>query len=329
MYNTGPPSVTWGTCSAVISPYAEMIDLGTTHFLQFCIQYASIALLYYDYALTFSLEVKYIWTAKIRMTTILYSFCRYGLVANVVYLLNIGNGLNISCDNGYRISGALSVLGRISIVVIWTARTYALFNRSKIILSFFTILGSSIIILSIVHVPFITCTSNSTMPKVGGLMTILMAVFEIASAALTTLRSFQALRVSGLQRQPRNGFIFLVLDQGVLYFSFMSLFTLASIILGALYPDGFLQRLLNALTLPLCGLLTARFFLHLRQWENKHSARNFPDHTSTRHSTDIQFTTLMTALSSFADEFGEDPIVRTEREHNQSTIGNDLGVDNG
>lgn len=93
-------------------------------YIQFSIQYASIGtipgflvhiwlpiwtsilvLLYYDYTLTFSLEVEYIWNAKFRLSTILYIFCRYALVANVAYLLNMSNKLNIQVSALFQASG--------------------------------------------------------------------------------------------------------------------------------------------------------------------------------------------------------------------------------
>lgn len=54
-----------------------------------------IVLLYYDYALTFRSECKYIWRAESRTkpSTILYIFCRYALVANVLYLLAVSGKL--------------------------------------------------------------------------------------------------------------------------------------------------------------------------------------------------------------------------------------------
>ncbi|KAF8069929.1 hypothetical protein FPV67DRAFT_992986 [Lyophyllum atratum] len=69
---------------------------GNSHLIQFCIQWSSIALLYYDYVLTFSMEVQYIWTKKFRISTVLYFCCRYSLVANVVYLFTIANKITAS-----------------------------------------------------------------------------------------------------------------------------------------------------------------------------------------------------------------------------------------
>lgn len=53
------------------------------------------ALLYYDYFLTFSMEVKYIWRRKFRLSTLLYIWCRYGLVANVIYVLSFANKMKV------------------------------------------------------------------------------------------------------------------------------------------------------------------------------------------------------------------------------------------
>lgn len=53
----------------------------------------SVALLWYDYALTFPMEVEYIWGERFRLTTFLYILCRYALPANILYLLAISKHL--------------------------------------------------------------------------------------------------------------------------------------------------------------------------------------------------------------------------------------------
>ncbi|TCD68136.1 hypothetical protein EIP91_011502 [Steccherinum ochraceum] len=57
------------------------------YLLAFDMQWASIALLWYDYCLTFPMEVRYMWGTKFRLSTLLYILCRYALIANVLYLL--------------------------------------------------------------------------------------------------------------------------------------------------------------------------------------------------------------------------------------------------
>lgn len=54
----------------------------------------NIALLWYDYGLTFPEEVRYMWRSKEwKVSTFLYIFCRYALPANLLYLLAIANKL--------------------------------------------------------------------------------------------------------------------------------------------------------------------------------------------------------------------------------------------
>lgn len=45
---------------------------------------------------SFSLTVRFIWLSRFRMSTPLYVFCRYGMIANVLYLCNIAGLLGTS-----------------------------------------------------------------------------------------------------------------------------------------------------------------------------------------------------------------------------------------
>ncbi|KAF8056523.1 hypothetical protein FPV67DRAFT_1431157, partial [Lyophyllum atratum] len=301
----------------------------SSSFLQFSIQWSSIALLYFDYALTFGMEVEYMWRQKFRFSTILYICCRYGLVANIVYLLTIANKITLSvtrCNAGYRISGALSVLGRTAVVIVWGARTYAVFARSRLVLTFFGTIGLMIVILDVVSCSTLReDTLCSKYPQIhvpttifGGLLAIMMCIFEICSAGLTTLRSIQALNVGGPWRSQKKGFMYLLFEQGTLYFCVVTVFTITSLALNVV-SGGFLQRLLNAYTVPLSGLMTARFLLHLRKWESKHVGFQSagPRQAAEREeTTTMDFTTSAkdsvgrSTISSYIDEFGEDPLQR-------------------
>ncbi|KAJ3831305.1 hypothetical protein F5878DRAFT_549710, partial [Lentinula raphanica] len=120
-------------------------------YLQYDVTWASIALLYYDWALTFPDEVEYIWKAGIAFPTVLYVFCRYALLANVMYLLEISNllgsrvthfsSLSITCDNWAKFVAALSVFGRAAIIVTLIGRTYAVCSQSRWILAYLLALG--------------------------------------------------------------------------------------------------------------------------------------------------------------------------------------------
>jgi Family of unknown function (DUF6533) len=74
---------------------------------------ALTALLYYDYALTFGMEVKYMWGQKFRISTVLYIWCRYALVANIIYLLTISGKIHIrvrSCPSKFRRETLMSTI---------------------------------------------------------------------------------------------------------------------------------------------------------------------------------------------------------------------------
>ncbi|KAL4256463.1 DUF6533 domain-containing protein [Pleurotus pulmonarius] len=299
-----------------------MATKAATHYLQFDIQWSSIALLFYDYALTFPLEVKYIWGSKVRLSTTLYIFCRYALVANVLYLLAIANRLK------QRIIGALSVLGRTAVIVTFTGRTYAIYARNTYILIYLGLIGTACIALDIAHVPGLRCVGSSSNPlqqpltisTANLLLSILMVVFEYSSAILTITRSLMAFKV-GRRKGRSKGLINIIFEQGVLYFSIISLFTTTAVILNVEAPAGFFQRLLNAYTLPLSGLLTARFLLHIRAYEDKEHSRALA--AQTRTGT-LHFDTLTTlasfraaagdAISSMVDQFGGDPVEAAQRQ---------------
>ena len=52
-----------------------------------------VALLWYDYAVTWTREVQYFWTKRFTLSTALYVLCRYGMVANILYTLALADKL--------------------------------------------------------------------------------------------------------------------------------------------------------------------------------------------------------------------------------------------
>ncbi|KAJ7600522.1 hypothetical protein C8J56DRAFT_1156876, partial [Mycena floridula] len=278
-----------------------------TLFLKFLIQYSSIALLYFDYILTFGMEVKYVWRSRFRLSTILYVFCRYALVANILYLLAISNKLNdsLTCDQWYKVIGSLSVLGRLSVVVTMTMRTWVVCGRNYGILIPLALLGVACMVSDIWHLPHLKCSGSSSLPI--EILGILMVIFEFISAFLTTFRSFQAFKVGGAWRDQRNGILFLIFEQGLWYFCVMFVLTIASVILNIRGKSGLLQSLLNAHLLPLSCLLTARFLLHLREWEDDHAGQVNPL-GNPLSTVEFQTGSTGTIFLSVMDEFGRDPV---------------------
>ncbi|KAF9000130.1 hypothetical protein BDQ17DRAFT_1360147 [Cyathus striatus] len=280
-----------------------MAQLTSSKFIQFCLQYSSLALLYYDYFLTLGREIKYIWFRKIRLSTLLYVFCRYAMLANVIFVL----ALTKNCNAAYQLSSALSVLGRAAIMLVWGMRTYAVFGRSRIVVAIFGTLGLFVFILAALHVPHVSCNGSTT-----NLVSAFTVVFEVLLTGFTTFRGIQALRAGGPWKNQRDGLVFMILEQGIIY-RFVTGFTTTALVLNyAASPGSFLQKLLNGLTIPISGLMTARFLLHLREWEGRRLATSADVRTGAELET-LQFARTArprqerSLLYSLTEDFGEDP----------------------
>ncbi|KAJ7438772.1 hypothetical protein B0H11DRAFT_2356679 [Mycena galericulata] len=158
----------------------KAIAAASTHFLQFRLQYSSLALLYYDFALTFPKEVKYMWGQRFRLSTALYIGCRYALVANVLYMLAIANKLGSThpqCDSWYKVVGALSIIGRAAVIAVFTMRTYAVFGKNKWVLTYMGVVGLACVALDITHVPGMRCVGSASLP-------IMISIFTTAAVIL-------------------------------------------------------------------------------------------------------------------------------------------------
>ncbi|KAI0759360.1 hypothetical protein BC629DRAFT_1657167 [Irpex lacteus] len=298
-------------------------------FLQFRIQYASIALVYWDYVLTLRYEIQYMWTKRSvhRLSTLLYICCRYALLANILYLLAISNKLGSSCNTWYKFIGGISVVGRAAVLTVFTMRTYAMWSKNKIVLAVLGTLAVTCVVLDCLHVPGLRCQGSSSIQIANTLLSILVCVFESFATILTTVRCVQAVKAAGSLRSQKHTITVTILEQGQHRFSnshrLVSCFTVAAIILNFRAPAGFFQRLPNALTLPLSGLLTARFLLHMRAWDRRTTAL-----TNTQASTSVMGSendpsfahgsTLRTIERTIVDDFGEDPVVFA-RSHGSST----------
>ncbi|KAJ7289691.1 hypothetical protein C8J57DRAFT_1628796 [Mycena rebaudengoi] len=333
-----------------------------THFLQFSLQYSSLALLWYDYALTLPREVQYIWNERFRLSTAVYIGCRYALVANVLYLLAITDKLGstklASLHHFY--TGATSgtkssVPSAYSDAPQWTAslfffpkscqteavvetvvfalRTVALYGRNNWVTAYMGVLALADIALGITHVPGLRCVGSSSLPmcvtlvlisehflrKFGldclvvpnEMLAIVTVIFETSSSFLTIIRCVIAFRTGGGVKSLRQGVTFILFEQGSQQpDSTISIFTVAGVILNYVTPPGFFRRLLDAFTLPLSGILTARFILQLREW---YAIQLCPSKTDPTH-TSIVFREAHSGVGLLSivamDDFGEDPVLR-------------------
>jgi len=284
---------------------------------QLYIQCSSLALLYYDYALTLPDEKEHIWRSRISLSTFLYIGCRYALVANVIYLLALLKLIRGSCNDGYLISGILSIIGRTCVVGVWSLRTWAVYGKNIGVAIWFATLGLICLVSDVVHVVGSRCQGNARFPLASKILSIVVCCIEFSSTGLTLLRCHQALRESGNAIRKRETIIYFLAQQGILYTAAVSGFTIGATVLNFCFSGGFLQRLLNALTLPVSGLMTARFILHLRKWDEntiqpRGSGEGGISPLEFQHSAQLS---LSHAVSTFISDFGDDPMLDLQCEH--------------
>ncbi|EIW87446.1 hypothetical protein CONPUDRAFT_141545 [Coniophora puteana RWD-64-598 SS2] len=263
----------------------------STQFAQFCIQYSSLALLYYDYILTFPLEVKYMWRKKVMISTVLYWFCRYALLANLFYLLVIANVVN-NCTGWYQFDGYLSIAGRAAVLGVFAFRTYAVWDRSKFIAAIMGTLWIITMAFDFWHVTGDKCQGTDSASTIIANTSLAVAncVFECVGTLLTTMRCLKARQMYKLYAQgpQKDGIFDFMLREGLIYFFVVIGFTFTAVVLNFQAPEwqsnlylsasslasdtpdaATLGKFLNALTLPVSGILSARLLLYLRQQSSR------------------------------------------------------------
>ncbi|TFK97307.1 hypothetical protein BDV98DRAFT_514051, partial [Pterulicium gracile] len=309
------------------------------------------AVIWYDYFLTFPAEVEYIWKKRWRLSTILYLCCRHQMLGNVLYMLGlakvltqggdlwlkqfdtVNNGLNCAwpflcyrCDHWYRVIAALSVLGRAAVIIVFAARTYAVYGRSIYVLIPVGALGLAVVILDIVRhltgVKSSVVLIHPSMPSLSEvfdtLLSVLVLSFELVCLVLTAWRCGQEIHATGgFQQAPKKSLFVVMLQQGILYFALVSMITMGAVILN--FDGSYYQRMLNAFILPLSCTLTARFLLHLREWDDRAVVLEGKTQAASAIATMSDWKAAAVSAMSM-DDFGSDPVaVAVEKQRRGGT----------
>ncbi|KAF9522176.1 hypothetical protein CPB83DRAFT_840680 [Crepidotus variabilis] len=188
----------------------------------------------------------------------------------------LSRALSRSCDGAYRLAASLGLVGRIGILTVWGARTYAVFNKHRGVLAFVAALGVSRLLFCIIHVPFVSCVKR---PKAflgipSELLAIMTMVDEMILAALSTYKIHQNMastpKMDGTAQFTTKSIMRVIMEQGLLYLFFVTLLACGTITFYNLEGVMF-EPLLNAFTVPVSGMMTCRFLIHLREWEDSRS----------------------------------------------------------
>jgi len=150
------------------------------------------------------------------------------------------------------------------------------------------------------------------------LLAITTAFFELLAASLTTVRICLSLRSTRRGGSKRKALSVVLLEQGSLYIGFVSLFSATTIILFNIKATKgtFFELLLNALTIPVSGIMTCRFLIHLRDWESCNTG--FSSTHQGVESGQLQIQEVLDDLEdidnseillTWSDEFHRDPLI--------------------
>ncbi|OJA11000.1 hypothetical protein AZE42_06332 [Rhizopogon vesiculosus] len=203
-----------------------------------------------------------------------------------------------SCDGWYTVIGYLSVAGRTAVLAIFTARTWATYGKSKIILFGLGALAVVCIAIDFWHVSGVKC-SGSTPP-------------DIQLKQITV--DFCVQRRHGSRFD--DSIMFFMLREGLIYFCGVFVFTFTAVVLNFEDPSGFMGRLLNALTLPVSGLLSARLVLNLREWSDRTNVKvsKYTGTSANIQQFSMSFHAATVGRLTGSDEFGSDPLDDVRRD---------------
>ncbi|TFK16807.1 hypothetical protein FA15DRAFT_711390 [Coprinopsis marcescibilis] len=293
-------------------------------------QASSMTIIYYDYSLTLTDEITYIWRVPWRMTTVLYMFCRYSLLSNLLYLLS-----HLEDKTGIRLVvpvavAVLNILGYSGMLGFWGLRTIAIYNGNRILMVLYGVLAASIIILLAVRIPFIFCVgtestegfkkagfrrfhnvasneqSDLTLKPVAIAITTLMIIFHGSASVLGGLRVWKTVKEQHKMKETNEGSLHhLILSQGVKYLAPVFVLSISSFVIGRSNP--FYSRALSIFEVPLLGLATARFIIELRKWNHKQSSGGTSTMTSATILGEIEFNRATGgAAATVLEELGGD-----------------------
>ncbi|TDL21508.1 hypothetical protein BD410DRAFT_898851 [Rickenella mellea] len=252
--------------------------------LQFnnCIVISATALVFYDYALTFSTEKSEIWNSKFTGAQALFFLTRYSfMIYTVSFAANelIRNPPDAVCRALFFNATAWVYLPQIGLYCILTLRTYAIYQKNLSVLAILGLTCAAAVAVGLYRgfvaksevdkSGFGSCGQNplTIFPRVYLVSNILALVIDVMVFTLTfakTIRHTIEMRKLGLG----NGLGYFILRDGAMYFLAKLLFGILGTVLffvPASEAIGNWLSVLLAMSNPLTIILINRLVLNLRQ----------------------------------------------------------------
>lgn len=265
------------------------LNISTSSFKPFLIasyiNVSIIAVLAYDYVLTFEQEISLVWDSSWSLVKILFVVVRYPpfVTSSLILYASLFSTISEStCHGLISLSACMILLGACASDAILLIRTWALWNRDKRIA---IILGA--ISVGAVACMIVVCTlwqktiifplneaRNSRCPPVdeGKLLVMMIGVFVFVSMSMLILTVMRMLKFSNLSQQRgfRNRLVHVFYRDGMAFFIQMLFISIGNIImiatasLTSVDKDMliFLQHIIHS-------ILSARVLFNLRETQRR------------------------------------------------------------
>ncbi|KAF8573699.1 hypothetical protein K439DRAFT_1624869 [Ramaria rubella] len=179
---------------------AAIVDAASSEILQTQMNLAILVLLFYEYLILLSDEVRLMWGANFRISTFLYYSVRYPLVLGRLLLLLsersssspqerlcASNGCS-SCIMLLRFSDAFHALDRVAITGVLVARTYAICDQNCCVLICLGLLGLTIAVVDYYEIVIDSCEVVALSRAI--FMSVFAIAFSFAVLLTTPQKSF-------------------------------------------------------------------------------------------------------------------------------------------
>jgi hypothetical protein len=232
-------------------------------------------------------EIQYIWNSQWNAPKILYILSRYTAYVDLILSLNYYMDPKIkanTCVNLLKSKIVFKYLGIVVSELILIIRTYAIYNRSKLVLytllALWTFLGAIVGIVAtyiyLVRVVVVPSPFPSIVPGcyISHQSSILVApfiaflAFEILIVIMTLVKGYRYFRT---EQTAQTQLLVTLYRDGVLYFIILMFVSLGNVILLGINPPVY-SDLLATYTRAIHAILCCRILLNLRgtsdRWQN-------------------------------------------------------------
>jgi len=235
--------------------------------------WAAVTVLCYDYLLTFDDERSLVWSSKWSIGKILFLLTRYSPFVDIILAIILETGTFRSaetCRSLYLTAVIVEVLGISFAEAILILRTWALWDHSRpIIISLSAGLTVAIALSGVLLALFLSSitfiveedicilTEASRAAAVAGVFVTVM-LFETMVLILTAIKAWHHLR------QPRSDLATVIYRDGLCFFLFINLFSIANVLV-LINSDHISPDLMLTLQRVMHSILSGRLLINLRQ----------------------------------------------------------------